>query len=143
VELLLGVYRLLDLAVLSAVAGVAIAFGSPAVPRLVVAVVPGPDRLRVNARIGVVTSLSAVAASAIAGAVTVVAGPGWAAGITAVVFACSAWTLGGIRGTPVPEQAVRGGGQATLTGRGFGRELAEGWREIRRRPWFLACVAGH
>ncbi|GAA3139473.1 hypothetical protein GCM10020001_072570 [Nonomuraea salmonea] len=58
----------------------AIAFGSPAVPRLVVAVVPGPERLRVNARIGVVTSLSAVAAPAIAGTITVVAGPGWAAG---------------------------------------------------------------
>ncbi|MFG1696413.1 MFS transporter [Nonomuraea sp. NPDC049309] len=142
-ELLLGVHRVLDLAVLSAVAGVAIAFGSPAVPRLVVAVVPGPDRLRVNARIGVVTSLSAVAAPAIAGAATVAAGPGWAAGITAAVFACSAWTLGGIRGTPVPEEAVRDGGQATLAGKGFGRELAEGWREIRRRPWFLACVAGH
>ncbi|WP_406673331.1 MFS transporter [Nonomuraea sp. N2-4H] len=208
VELLLGVYRVLDLAVLSAMAGVAIAFGSPAVPRLVVAVVPGPDRLRVNARIGVVTSLSAVAAPAIAGTVTVVAGPGWAAGITAAVFACSAWTLGGIRETsPVPEEAVRvseeavrvseealqvseetvrgseetvrvsaeaAGEQESLAGQGatagpgrgapaqnaggsrqrpwreligrgsgFGRDLVEGWREVRERPWFLACVAGH
>ncbi|MFI6628259.1 MFS transporter [Nonomuraea fuscirosea] len=97
VELLLGLYRLVDLALLSALAGAAIAFGSPAVPRLVVAVVPGPARLRVNARIGVVTSLSSVAAPAIAGTVTVAAGPGWAAGLTAVLFAGSALTLGGIR----------------------------------------------
>ncbi|MEV4802237.1 MFS transporter [Nonomuraea sp. NPDC049421] len=106
-ELLLGVYRVADLVVLSAVAGVAIAFGSPAVPRLVVAVVPGPVRLRVNARIGVVTSLSAVAAPAIAGTITVVAGPGWAAGVTAVVFACSALTLGGVR---APGLAMESGG---------------------------------
>ncbi|MEV4564168.1 MFS transporter [Nonomuraea sp. NPDC049419] len=188
-ELLLGVYRVADFVVLSAVAGVAIAFGSPAVPRLVVAVVPGPDRLRVNARIGVVTSLSAVAAPAIAGTITVVAGPGWAAGVTAVVFACSALTLGGVRspvlapesgGVRTPEsggvRAPESGGvrsrvlapgsgsvrapgltvgsggvrrplpvgrEPAARGLGFGPELVEGWREIGRRPWFVACVVGH
>ncbi|MEV5895224.1 MFS transporter [Nonomuraea fuscirosea] len=203
VELFLGLYRLVDLALLSALAGAAIAFGSPAVPRLVVAVVPGAARLRVNARIGVVTSLSSVAAPAIAGTVTVAAGPGWAAGLTAVLFAGSALTLGGIR-TSIARRAeghqdvekgagaeqgarvqgaeqgagVRGaeervvvqgaedgvGGQGAEGGvagrrvegstgereaerRGtfsaFGRDLRRGWREIRQRPWFLACVFGH
>ncbi|MEV5502136.1 MFS transporter [Nonomuraea fuscirosea] len=188
VELLLGLYRLVDLALLSALAGAAIAFGSPAVPRLVVAVVPGPARLRVNARIGVVTSLSSVAAPAIAGTVTVAAGPGWAAGLTAVLFAGSALTLGGIR-TSIARRAegfqdaeqgagvqgaedgagVRGAEQGAgvrgaeggvagrrvegsgvereAEGRGtfsaFGRDLRRGWREIRQRPWFLACVFGH
>ncbi|MGP4099235.1 MFS transporter [Nonomuraea sp. KM90] len=158
VELLLGLNRLLDLALLSALAGVAIAFGSPAVPRLVVAVVPGPDRLRMNARIGVVTSLSSVAAPAIAGTITVTAGPGWAAGVTAVLFACSAVTLGGIRtaGAARAERAAghrqaRGGKpvaglRGPVRGRAvsaFGRDLADGWREVRVRPWFLACVLGH
>ncbi|WP_326628553.1 MFS transporter [Nonomuraea fuscirosea] len=198
VELLLGLYRLVDLALLSALAGAAIAFGSPAVPRLVVAVVPGPARLRMNARIGVVTSLSSVAAPAIAGTVTVAAGPGWAAGLTAVLFAGSALTLGGIR-TSIARRAegfqdaeqgagvqgaedgagvrgaeddgagVRGAEQGAgvrgaeggvagrrvegsgvereAEGRGtfsaFGRDLRRGWREIRQRPWFLACVFGH
>ncbi|MFB9475399.1 MFS transporter [Nonomuraea salmonea] len=160
-ELLLGVYRVADLVLLSAVAGVAIAFGSPAVPRLVVAVVPGPERLRVNARIGVVTSLSAVAAPAIAGTITVVAGPGWAAGVTAVVFAGSALTLGGVRapvlapesgGVRAPVLTSKFGGvrrplpvgrELAARGPGFGRELVEGWREISRRPWFVACVVGH
>lgn len=151
-ELLLGLNRLLDLALLSALAGAAIAFGSPAVPRLVVAVVPVRDRLRVNARIGVVTSLSAVAAPAIAGTITVGVGPGWAAGVTAVLFACSALTLGGIR------TAARSRSDAALDERGrtsparllgpgafssFGQDLAHGWREIKERPWFLACVLGH
>lgn len=224
VELLLGLYRLVDLALLSALAGAAIAFGSPAVPRLVVAVVPGPARLRVNARIGVVTSLSSVAAPAIAGTVTVAAGPGWAAGLTAVLFAGSALTLGGMRTSiarraeghhgaekaagaksaeaGVAVQGVENGpgvrraeegvevrsaeasvvGQGTENGAGvrraedgvgvrgveievvgrrlespgleraveergtfsaFGRDLRRGWREIRQRPWFLACVFGH
>ncbi|SEF68071.1 Major Facilitator Superfamily protein [Nonomuraea solani] len=132
VELLLGLTRLLDLAILSAVAGAAIAFGSPAVPRLVVAVVPGPDRLRVNARIGVATSLSAVAAPAIAGTIIVVAGPGWAAALTAVLFACSAVTLGGIRTD-----------SAVAAPQNFWDDLGQGWREIRQRPWFLGCVLGH
>ncbi|MGP3910234.1 MFS transporter [Nonomuraea sp. 10N515B] len=152
VELLLGVNRLLDLALLSAVAGAAIAFGSPAVPRLVVAVVPGPDRLRMNARIGVATSLSAVVAPALAGAVTLAAGPGWAAALTAALFACSALTLGGIH-TASPGARTSGRRRTSaasarrLVGRGaassFGRDLVEGWREIRERPWFMACVLGH
>ncbi|MFC4112918.1 MFS transporter [Nonomuraea zeae] len=133
-ELLLGVYRLLDLALLSALAGAAIAFGSPAVPRLVVAVVPGEGRLRMNARIGVVTSLSAVVAPAIAGTITLVAGPGWAAALTAALFACSALTLGGIR----TRGAAANGPRAP-----FLRDLGDGWREIRTRPWFLTSVLGH
>ncbi|MGW0480851.1 MFS transporter [Nonomuraea sp. NPDC003214] len=195
IELLAGVGRIADLAVLSAVTGVAIAFGMPAVPRLVVAVVPPDARLRVNARIGVATSLSSVLAPALAGGVVLAAGPGWSALLTAAVFACSALTLGGIRtssdlkaggvgavparggvgavparggGGPVPApggmastpaqddartgstsaaDGVRAGAGPRAGGRGgrgaFGRELAEGWREVRARRWFVAAVLGH
>ncbi|MEU8103590.1 MFS transporter [Nonomuraea muscovyensis] len=134
VELLAGTPRVVDLAVLSAVTGVAIAFGMPAVPRLVAGAVPGPDRLRVNTRIGVVTSLSSVIAPALAGAITLAAGPGWAALLTGMVYACSALTLGGIRTA----------GQSGRSRRGtFGRDLVDGWREVRSRPWFLRSVLGH
>ncbi|WP_219507483.1 MFS transporter [Nonomuraea ceibae] len=197
IELLAGVGRIADLAVLSAVTGVAIAFGMPAVPRLVVAVVPPDARLRVNARIGVATSLSSVLAPALAGGVVLAAGPGWSALLTAAVFACSALTLGGIRtssdlkaggvgSVPVPGgggsvpapggmasspalddartgstsatdgvrtgsapaaggvRAGSGSGAGGRAGRGaFGRELAEGWREVRARRWFVAAVLGH
>jgi hypothetical protein len=132
-ELLMGAGRVLDLAVLSAVAGVAIAFGMPAVPRLVVAVVPGPERLRVNARIGVATSASSVLAPALSGGVVLVAGPGWAALLTAALFACSALTLGGVRTAKQPARP-----RTT-----FAKDLAEGWREVRTRPWFLKSVLGH
>ncbi|MER7505327.1 MFS transporter [Nonomuraea pusilla] len=133
-ELLLGVARVVDLAVLSAVAGAAIAFGMPAVPRLVAAVVPGEERLRVNARIGVATSLSSMAAPAIAGAVTVAAGPGWSALLAAAVFAGSALTLGGVRTAPQPRARAASS---------FRSDLYEGWREIKARPWFLTSVLGH
>ncbi|MEV0345403.1 MFS transporter [Nonomuraea sp. NPDC050680] len=133
IELLMGVGRVLDLAILSAVAGVAIAFGMPAVPRLVAAVVPGPERLRVNARIGVATSTSSVLAPALSGGVVLVAGPGWAALLTAALFACSALTLGGVRTAKQPERARNT----------FAKDLAEGWREVKTRPWFLKSVLGH
>lgn len=140
-ELLLGVNRVLDLAVLSAVSGIAVAFGMPAIPRLVAAAVPSQDRLRVNARIGVATSLSSVIAPSVAGTITVVAGAGWAALVTAVVFAGSAMTLGGVRtGT-----GARSPGDQAAGGRGgrFRADLAEGWREVKVRPWFLVSVLGH
>ncbi|MFI7443899.1 MFS transporter [Nonomuraea indica] len=136
VQLLTGVPRVADLAVLSAVSGVAIAFGMPAVPRLVAGAVPGPDRLRANARIGVATSLSGVIAPALAGAITLAAGPAWAALLTGTVYACSALTLGGIRTAGRSQQGHRG----TPT---FGRDLADGWREVRSRPWFFRSVLGH
>ncbi|MFD0479185.1 MFS transporter [Nonomuraea thailandensis] len=149
-ELLLGLNRLLDLALLSAVAGAAIAFGSPAVPRLVIAVVPGPERLRMNARIGVVTSLSSVAAPAIAGTVTVAAGPGWAAGLTAVLFACSALTLGGVRTTPgvagaavLPDESRTPGKSGAPGGAGVAR-TAEDHRstEVARRAAGILRASG-
>ncbi|WP_431929587.1 MFS transporter [Nonomuraea jabiensis] len=154
IELLLGVNRLLDLAVLSAVAGIAIAFGSPAVPRLVVAVVPGEDRLRTNARIGVATSLSAVVAPALAGTVTLAAGPGWAAALTAALFACSALTLGGISTPAAPQPNPQASAAPQVNAAqvkapqvkrvsSFGRDVAEGWREVRGRRWFLACTLAH
>jgi len=150
-------------AVLSAVSGMAIAFGMPVVPRLVAAVVPSPDRLRVNARIGVATSLSSVIAPSAAGTITIGAGPGWAALATAIVFAGSAMTLGGVRtsarphipdgraGAPArPRPSGGRTGMRTAGSRGAGgqggpfhEDLAEGWREVKARPWFLASVLGH
>ncbi|MFG3439972.1 MFS transporter [Nonomuraea sp. NPDC047897] len=136
VVLLVGTPRVSDLAVLSAVSGVAIAFGMPAVPRLVAGAVPGPDRLRANARIGVATSVSSVIAPALAGAITLAAGPGWAALLTASAYACSALTLGGIRTAARPR---RDHGETSA----FGRDLVDGFREIRSRPWFFRSVLGH
>ncbi|MFI9842186.1 MFS transporter [Nonomuraea sp. NPDC051941] len=133
IELLTGAASVPRLALLAVLAGVAVAFGLPAVPRLVAAAVPGPERLRVNARLGVATSLAAVLAPALAGGVVLLAGPGWAALLTAALFACSALTLGGVRTAKRPSAQ-----NAT-----FLNDLREGWGEVRRRPWFLATVLAH
>ncbi|MEV5748649.1 MFS transporter [Actinoallomurus sp. NPDC052308] len=134
VELLRGPARIPELAALSAVTGAGVAFGTPAVRRLVAGIVDGADRLRANARLGVAEGLAQMAAPAAAGGLVLAAGPGWSSLLTAGLFAVSATTLGGLvprRAAPVVERER------------FTAELREGWRETRRHPWFLASVTGH
>src|SRR5690348_3531101 len=61
-ELLVGSGQVSHLAFLAGITGVGIAFGAPAVNRLIVATVPSEDRLKVNARLGVVSGLAQIAA---------------------------------------------------------------------------------
>ncbi|MER5567039.1 MFS transporter [Streptomyces goshikiensis] len=132
--LLTGPVRIPGLAALAAVTGAAVAFGNPSARTLVAAAVPAPDRLRVNARLGVANGLAQLAGPATAGAVVLGVGAGWSSLLTGALFVCSALTLGGVR-TPPPERAaVRGG---------FLGELRAGWAETRRHPWFLANVLAH
>ncbi|MGI5228927.1 MFS transporter [Actinoallomurus sp. CA-142502] len=134
VELLRGPARIPELAALSAVTGAGVAFGTPAVRRLVAGVIEGADRLRANARLGVAEGLAQMAAPAAAGGLVLAAGPGWSSLLTAGLFAVSAATLGGLaprRATPHIERER------------FTAELREGWRETRRHSWFLAIVTGH
>ncbi|MGW4643294.1 MFS transporter [Sphaerisporangium sp. NPDC004334] len=133
-ELLAGVVRIPDIAVLSAITGAGLALGTPAVRTLVAAVVADQERLRVNARIGVAQGLAQVVAPATAGALVLALGPGWSSLLTGGLFAVSALTLGGLR----PARAVRRGPRGS-----FLADLREGWVETRRHPWFLASVLGH
>ncbi|MFJ9545196.1 MFS transporter [Streptomyces erythrochromogenes] len=126
--------RIPELAVLAAVTGAAVAFGTPAVRTLVAAAVPEEGRLRVNARLGVATGLANVAAPAAAGSLALTVGGGWASLLTAALFALSALTLGGLRTAPAPRTAPRAA---------FGAELRAGWAETRRHPWFLTNVLAH
>ncbi|MFJ9766109.1 MFS transporter [Streptomyces erythrochromogenes] len=126
--------RIPELAVLAAVTGAAVAFGTPAVRTLVAAAVPEDGRLRANARLGVATGLANVAAPAAAGSLALTVGGGWASLLTAALFALSALTLGGLRTTGAPRTAPRAS---------FGAELRAGWAETRRHPWFLANVLAH
>jgi MFS family permease len=133
-ELLAGLVRIPDLAALSAVTGAGVALGTPAVRTLVAAVVAGPERLRINARLGVVSGLAQMAAPAMAGALILTVGAGWSSLLTGGLFAASALTLGGLRPERVAGRDRRGA---------FLRELRGGWTETRRHPWFLANVLGH
>jgi hypothetical protein len=133
-ELLAGLVRIPDLAALSAITGAGVAFGTPAVRTLVAAVVAGPERLRINARLGVASGLAQMAAPAMAGALILAVGAGWSSLLTSGLFAASALTLGGLRPERVAGRDPRGA---------FLGELRGGWTETRRHPWFLANVLAH
>ncbi|GLW99516.1 MFS transporter [Microtetraspora sp. NBRC 16547] len=132
VRLLLGDPSVSELAGLAGLTGVAVAFGVPAVSPLVTSVVPAEERLRINARIGVVNGLMQMAGPALAGGLTLWAGAGWSFLITGVLFAGSAVTLGGLVTAP-----------RAVTRRHFLADLREGWSEARRHRWFLTSLAGH
>ncbi|WP_331766629.1 MFS transporter [Embleya sp. NBC_00896] len=133
-ELLAGPVRIPDLAVLSAITGAAVAFGTSAVRTLVAAVVPDPERLQTNARLAVAQGLAQMAAPAAAGGLMLLVGAGWSSLLTGTLFIASATTLGGLRPHRAPRRAEQGA---------FLGELREGWVETRRHPWFLANVLAH
>ncbi|WP_460368663.1 MFS transporter, partial [Actinocorallia lasiicapitis] len=134
VELLTGTARIWHLTGLAALAGIGISFGVPAGSRLVRALAPEDQRLRLNSRLSGTRSLAELAAPALAGALILTAGPGWSSLLTSVLFALSALTLAGLRTTAAP---------APATASGFATEISEGWQEARRHPWFLASVVSH
>ncbi|MEU4587128.1 MFS transporter [Kitasatospora aureofaciens] len=133
-ELLGGGLRIPDLAVLSAITGAAVAFGTPAVRTLVAAVVTGAERLRTNAQLGAAQGLAQIAAPAAAGGLMLLVGAGWSSLLTGALFIASASTLGGLR----PDRSLQRAERSAFLG-----ELREGWAETRRHPWFLANVLGH
>ncbi|MEV7970310.1 MFS transporter [Sphaerisporangium sp. NPDC088356] len=133
-ELLAGEVRIPVLAALSAITGAGVAFGTPAVRTLVAAVVAGPDRLRINARLGVATGLAQMVAPALAGSLILAVGAGWSSLLTGGLFAASALTLARLRPARTASRNRRGA---------FAGELRGGWAETRRHPWFLVNVLGH
>lgn len=134
IELLCGVVRITDLAILSAITGIGVAFGTPTMSPLIFATVPQAHRLRANSYLGVIRGVALVAGPGVAGVLAVTVGPGWTFIVTAAIFAVAACTLGGLRVAPRPvvEHPVS-----------FLRQLADGWLEVRSRPWFWSNLIGH
>ncbi|MEU6774671.1 MFS transporter [Streptomyces sp. NPDC046759] len=135
-ELLCGLVRVPDLAVLAAVTGAAVAVGTPAVRTLVAATVDADQRLRLNSRLDVATGLAQTAGPATAGGMMLMLGAGWSSLLTGALFIGSATTLGGLHTRRATRPAD--GGHA-----GFRAQLREGWTETRRHRWFLTNVLGH
>ncbi|MBL1090606.1 MFS transporter [Streptomyces sp. 9-7] len=135
-ELLCGLVRVPDLAVLAAVTGAAVAFGTPAVRTLVAATVDADQRLRLNSRLDVATGLAQTAGPATAGGMMLMLGAGWSSLLTGALFIGSAATLGGLHTRRAARPAD--GGHP-----GFRAQLREGWTETRRHRWFLTNVLGH
>lgn len=133
VALLTGAARLPYLAVLSAVGGAAAAFTSPATTPLVAATVPDEARLPANALLSIARTATSMLGPGLAAAMVFSVGAGWAFVFDAATFAVSALTLARLR---IPHQppALR---QSLV------RDLADGWRELRRHTWYWTNLISH
>jgi MFS family permease len=134
-ELLLHTADLTNLVVLSGITGAAIAFGTPTMSPLVTAIAPEEEtRLRANSQLGTARGLALVAGPSIAGVLVVAVGAGWCFVVTGVLFFIGAVAVCGLRVKP----AASFHPQAS-----FLRSLADGWQEVRARPWFWSNLVGH
>ncbi len=131
--LLSGSAELWHLAALGAVFGTADAFFSPAMTGLMPALV-APERLQeANAMRSLTLSSGMVAGPALAGVLVALLGPGGAIAVDAATFAAGAVALARLR-PAVIARAV----EATP---GIRRQLAEGFAEVRSRPWVQGFLA--
>lgn len=134
VELATGAFRLADLAVAGVVTGAASAFALPTTSPLVAATVPAHRRGQANGLLGVSGSVARILGPAVAGALLLTVGAGWAFLLDAATFVVSALALATIRVTVAPVPAAR---------RPLHRELADGWVELRRHGWYWTSLIGH
>jgi MFS family permease len=130
--LLAQVTEVWELAVLQAVAGAAGGFFAPASTALVPQTVSAPRLQQANALISLSQSVANVFGPAVSGAIVAAAGPGWVFAIDAVTFLVSATFLAALQVKdhlqPVAQR--------------FWRDLADGWREVRRHRWLTAGFLG-
>lgn len=121
--------RLWELLVLFALHGFAQAFFNPAAFGLVPGLVPVEELGRANGLLALCRNGSALAGQIAGGAVVAAVGPGAAFGVDSASFLVSALALASLR----PAGTLR-----TRPAGAFLHELADGWREVRARPWLLA-----
>ncbi|WP_345363800.1 MFS transporter [Actinoallomurus liliacearum] len=128
--LISGAARIWHLLVLQAVHGIAAALSGPAVAGVVQATTRPEQRQPANALRVLALSTSLLTGPAVAGALVVGAGPGWALAADSATFAVSAACLSRLRlrrtGHEQPQR--------------FTRELADGWREFRSRRWVWSVI---
>lgn len=129
--LITGHARIWQLLVFQVVHGVAAALSLPAVPGLVQAATTPDQRQPANALRVLALSAALLAGPAVAGAVVVAAGPGWAIAVDAATFAASAACVSRLRVPPAGRPQARR----------FARDLAEGWQEFRSRRWVWSVIA--
>ncbi|MGV9772328.1 MFS transporter [Streptosporangium sp. NPDC003464] len=133
VGLITGTVGTLHLAALAALSGAASAFFLPATTGLLPATVAPEHLPRANALMAIANRGSTLLGPGIATALALTAGPGWALVLDAATFAVSAVLLSRLRLAPVPP----------VPHERFGRQLAEGWAELRRHRWYWTNLVGH
>jgi MFS family permease len=128
-----GVAHVWELALLQAVAGAGGGFFNPASTALIPQTVSAERLQQANALLSLSRSTTSVFGPGVSGAIVAVAGPGWVFSIDAGSFLASAAFVAAIRLGP----HVR-----PVTQR-FWRDLADGWREVRRHRWLTAGFLGY
>ncbi|MFF2957381.1 MFS transporter [Streptomyces sp. NPDC057963] len=131
-ELLGGSPALWQIAVAEAIGGAAGAFAMPTVSPLIRGTVAESGLLRANSLMAVVNSATRLGGPALAGALILTAGPGWAFVLDGASFAVSAALLSAVKvgHVPIPRRSL-------LT------DLKEGWSEVRGRDWYWTSLIAH
>ncbi|MFB7078301.1 MFS transporter [Streptomyces sp. NPDC056308] len=131
-ELLSGSPALWQIAVAEAIGGAAGAFAMPTVSPLIRGTVPESGLLRANSLMAVVNSATRLGGPALAGALILTAGPGWAFVLDGASFALSAALLSAmkVRHIPIPRRSLIS-------------DLKEGWSEVRGRDWYWTSLIAH
>lgn len=131
-ELLGGSPALWQIAVAEAIGGAAGAFAMPTVSPLIRGTVPESGLLRANSLMAVVNSATRLGGPALAGALILTAGPGWAFVLDGASFAVSAALLSAmkVRHLPIPRRSLIS-------------DLKEGWSEVRGRDWYWTSLIAH
>jgi MFS family permease len=114
----------------SALFGAAAAFFSPASTGLIPQVVSSARLQQANALVSLSRSTISVFGPAVSGLIVVTAGAEWVFGINGASFVISALFLARL----AVAKPVRGPRKP------FFSDLAEGWREVRSRPWVAAAL---
>lgn len=128
---LTGHAEIWQLAALTAVNGVAAAANQPALAGLLPQLAPKGALQQANALNGLLRNVALVLAPAIAGALVVGVGPGWAIAINGATYLLSAALLLPIR---LPAPPPREPGDSIL------RDLRTGWTFFRRTTWLWVIV---
>ncbi|WP_405685138.1 MFS transporter [Streptomyces sp. NBC_00057] len=131
-ELLGGSPALWQIALAEAIGGAAGAFAMPTVSPLIRGTVAESGLLHANSLMAVVNSATRLGGPALAGALILTAGPGWAFVLDGASFAVSAALLCAmkVRHVPIPRRSL-------LT------DLKEGWSEVRGRDWYWTSLIAH
>ncbi len=132
VLIFLGDVPIWAIVVIEAGFGTAEAFFSPAATGLIPQTVPEDELQQANAAVSVVQNASELVGPALATALVLGLGAGWAFAVDALTFVISALLLSRVRPRSRGERAAR---QPLRT------ELAIGWRELRSRQWAWVVIA--
>lgn len=129
--ILSGSVEIWHIVVIEALFGATMAFFRPAYTGLLPQTVPEEDIQGAQALTGITNTISQFLGPAVATALVLGLGAGWAFALDACTFLVSAAFLLRVRPRPRGEQAAR----APML-----RELAEGWRAVRERDWVWSII---